>query len=200
MVLINKIYTKSGDRGETSLGDGSRRKKYDLRVEAYGTVDEANSQLGLAACYCPIPVQNLIICIQNDLFDLGADLCKPLPKGGVGQNDDIRITPDQTEQIEKAIDDLNVGLPELTSFIIPGGSILSAQFHIVRTVVRRAERLVVELAEDEAINPEIIKYLNRLSDLLFVIARQANYVNPQKNGEAEILWNPKGIDRKITNT
>ena len=188
MVTINKVYTKNGDKGQTSLGNGEKRPKNDLRIEAYGTVDEANSHLGVVACYCPKPVQELIFCIQNDLFDLGADLCRP--HDHTSSDKDIRIDEDQILQLERAIDQLNADLPPLKSFILPGGSVLSSHLHVARTVVRRAERLVVGLAEYEKVNPEAIKYLNRLSDLLFVLSRQSNYINP-KVKDPELLWQPK---------
>ncbi len=187
MVRINKVATKTGDKGETSLADGTRRPKFDLRIEAYGTIDEANSQLGLVASYCPAPVQELIICIQNDLFDLGADLSKPL--GAKAKESDIRMTRPQIDQLEEAIEQLNSNLPPLESFILPGGSILSGLFHIARTVVRRAERRICELASMEEINPLCVVYCNRLSDLLFILARQANYINPNLK-KPETLWVP----------
>ncbi len=192
MVKINKVYTKTGDKGETGLGDGSRRKKFDLRVETYGTIDEANSYLGVVACYCPNPVKELILCIQNDLFDMGADLCKP-HSSEKSPYKDIRIHKNQVAQLEEAIDQLNESLPPLTSFILPGGNMLSANLHVARCIVRRAERLNAELATLEKINPQVGIYLNRLSDLLFVLARQANFINAN-SPQPEILWVPSKFE------
>jgi cob(I)alamin adenosyltransferase len=186
MVKLNRIYTKTGDDGTTGLVRGPRRRKDDLRVEAYGTVDEANSLIGLARLSsASMPkLDNLLARVQNDLFDLGSDLATP------GEDTDpkhpsLRITEPQTLWIEQEIDHFNDGLKPLTSFVLPGGTPLSAALHMARTVVRRAERLVVALARQEDVNAEALRYLNRLSDLLFVLARVAN-----ANGERDVLWKP----------
>lgn len=193
MVKLTKIYTRTGDRGETGLGDGSRVPKVDLRVAAYGTVDEANAFVGVAQTACganQARVSASLLRIQNDLFDVGADLCtprKPVEHAG----DALRVTGHQTEWLESEIDDLNAELGALTSFVLPGGSALAAHLHVARTVVRRAEREVVQLAGqigyDEVAEP--IRYLNRLSDLLFVMAR---YVNRSPDGPGDVLWVPGG--------
>ena len=186
MVKLNKIYTKTGDNGTTGLVRGPRRMKYDLRVEAYGTIDEANSFLGMARLHTgSMPkVDRLFARIQNDLFDLGSDLATPgIDPEGVTS---LRITAAQTEWLEQQIDQYNDGLKPLTSFVLPGGTPLAAALHVVRTVVRRAERHVVELIAKEAdINSHALTYLNRLSDLLFVMARVAN-----ANGVSDVLWTP----------
>ncbi|MGB0684461.1 MAG: cob(I)yrinic acid a,c-diamide adenosyltransferase [Magnetovibrionaceae bacterium] len=183
MVKLDRIYTKGGDAGETSLGDGARRKKFDLRVEAYGTVDEANGLLGLARQHAEGEHDQMLFRIQNDLFDLGADLCTP--EDGRKASGALRISEEQVERLESEIDVINDGLAPLTSFVLPGGSALSAALHHARTVVRRAERLICELAEAETINPQAVKYANRLSDHLFVLARAAN-----ENGARDVLWVP----------
>ena len=194
MVRLTRIYTRGGDKGETSLGDGSRVPKQALRVEAYGTVDEANAAIGLAR----LPVKSradsdtdgMLARIQNDLFDLGADLCTPeaseraARKGGA-----LRITAAQVARLEAEIDAMNAGLRPLDSFILPGGTPAAAYLHLARTIVRRAERLVCALAAEERINPEAVKYLNRLSDHLFVLGRRVN-----DNGAADVLWQP-GLTR-----
>jgi len=186
MVKLNRIYTKTGDDGTTGLVRGPRRRKDDLRIEAFGTVDEANSCIGVARLNSTsMPkIDSLLGRIQNDLFDLGSDLATP------GEDTDptkpsLRITAAQTEWLEKQIDHYNDGLQPLTSFVLPGGTPLSAALHMARTVTRRAERIVVALMADEPINAEAMKYLNRLSDLLFVLARVAN-----ANGERDVLWTP----------
>lgn len=186
MVKINKIYTRTGDNGTTGLVRGPRRMKYDLRVEAYGTVDEANSFLGMARLHTgSMPkIDRLFARVQNDLFDLGADLSTPGvdPEGTTA----LRITAVQTEWLEQQIDQYNEGLKPLTSFILPGGTPLAAALHVARTVVRRAERIVVELIGKEPdVNVHALTYLNRLSDLLFVMARVAN-----ANGASDVLWTP----------
>lgn len=186
MVKINKIYTRTGDNGTTGLVRGPRRMKYDLRVEAYGTVDEANSFLGMARLHTgSMPkVDRLFARVQNDLFDLGADLSTPGadPEGTTS----LRITALQTEWLEQQIDQYNEGLKPLTSFVLPGGTPLAAALHVVRTVVRRAERIVVELiAKEPDVNAQVLTYLNRLSDLMFVMARVAN-----ANGVSDVLWTP----------
>jgi cob(I)alamin adenosyltransferase len=187
MVYLSRIYTKSGDAGETGLGDGSRVAKDHPRVAAYGGVDELNAVLGLLLAQCPdLPEAELIRGIQNDLFDVGADLCVPQPVDEApGQR--LRVRSEQAARLESAIDRLNEPLAPLTSFILPGGSAAAAWCHLARTVCRRAERDVVTLARGEAINPEVVIYLNRLSDLLFVLARVCN-----GNGQRDVLWVPGG--------
>jgi cob(I)alamin adenosyltransferase len=182
MVQLTRIYTKGGDKGETSLGDGSRVKKHALRVEAYGTVDESNAAIGVARLHAEGAMLEMLARIQNDLFDLGADLCTP--ETGRKREGALRILPSQTERLEREIDAMNADLKPLDSFILPGGTPLAAQLHVARTVTRRAERLVTALAETETLNPEAVKYLNRLSDHLFVLSRVAN----RETGD--ILWRP----------
>jgi cob(I)alamin adenosyltransferase len=185
MVYLSRIYTKSGDGGETGLGDGQRIRKDSPRIEAIGEVDELNAVLGLVTASCPdAPEFALLRTIQNDLFDLGADLCVPLTEGEVpGKN--LRVTATQAERLEKAIDRLNENLKPLESFILPGGSPAAAWLHLARTVCRRAERAVVTLLDLEKVNPDALIYLNRVSDFLFVLARVAN-----DNGKADVLWVP----------
>src|ERR1700733_13158296 len=151
MVRLTRIYTKGGDKGETSLGDGSRVKKHDLRVEAFGTVDEANAAIGLARLHATGDALTMLARIQHDLFDLGADLCTPESSGR--SEGALRILPGQTERLEHEIDAMNADLPPLDSFILPGGTALAAQLHLARTITRRAERLVTALAETETVNP-----------------------------------------------
>jgi cob(I)alamin adenosyltransferase len=183
MVTLNRIYTKTGDKGETALGDGTRLPKHALRIEAYGTLDEANSTIGLARLHASGDIDAMLGRIQNDLFDLGADLCVPeTAKRSEGR---LRVTAAQVERLEREIDLMNAPLEPLTSFVLPGGTQLAAWLHLARTIVRRAERLVVKLAGEEAINPEAIKYVNRLSDHLFVAARAAN-----DGGTKDVLWTP----------
>jgi len=182
MVQLTRIYTKGGDKGETSLGDGSRVKKHTLRVEAYGTVDEANAAIGVARLHAEGVVLEMLARIQNDLFDLGADLCTP--ETGRKSEGALRVLPSQTERLEREIDAMNAQLAPLDSFILPGGTPLAAQLHVARTVTRRAERLVTALAGVETLNPEAVKYLNRLSDHLFVLSRVAN------GADGDILWRP----------
>jgi cob(I)alamin adenosyltransferase len=182
MVQLTRFYTKGGDKGETSLGDGSRVKKHAVRVEAYGTVDEANAAIGVARLHAEGAALEMLARIQNDLFDLGADLCTP--EAGRKGEGALRIVASQTERLEHEIDAMNAELKPLDSFILPGGTPLAAQLHVARTVTRRAERLVTALAEIETLNPEAVKYLNRLSDHLFVLSRVAN----QPGGD--ILWRP----------
>jgi len=190
MVRLTRIYTRGGDKGETSLGDGSRVPKQALRVEAYGTVDEANAAIGLARLHTDSDTDAMLGRIQNDLFDLGADLCTPeaseraARKGGA-----LRITAAQVARLEGEIDAMNAGLRPLDSFILPGGTPAAAYLHLARTIVRRAERLACALAAEERINPEAVKYLNRLSDHLFVLGRRVN-----DNGAADVLWQP-GLTR-----
>jgi cob(I)alamin adenosyltransferase len=185
MVYLSRIYTKSGDRGDTGLGDGSRVPKDHPRVAAYGSVDELNAVLGLLVSQFPQAAEiDLLRSIQNDLFDVGADLCVPQSadeKAGAR----LRVRAEQAERLERAIDRLNANLSPLTSFILPGGQGPAAWCHLARTVCRRAEREVVTLAHGETINPQALVYLNRLSDLLFVLARVYN-----DNGGEDILWQP----------
>jgi cob(I)alamin adenosyltransferase len=185
MVYLSRIYTKTGDLGETALGDASRVPKNHPRVTAYGEVDELNAVVGLVLVQQAIvPEGDLLRSIQNDLFDVGADLCLPQAADEApGQR--LRVQPAQAERLEQAIDRLNAGLAPLTSFVLPGGSPLAAWCHLARTVCRRAERAVVTLAQAEPINPQVIVYLNRLSDLLFVLARVYN-----RQGKADVLWVP----------
>jgi cob(I)alamin adenosyltransferase len=188
MVRLTRIYTRGGDKGDTSLGDGSRVPKQSLRVEAYGTVDEANAAIGLARLHTATDdeADAMLARIQNDLFDLGADLCTPeaseraARKGGA-----LRITAAQVARLEGEIDAMNAGLRPLDSFILPGGTKAGAHLHLARTVTRRAERLVCALAAEERVNPETVKYLNRLSDHLFVLGRRVN-----DNGARDVLWQP----------
>ncbi len=190
MVRLTKIYTKTGDTGRTRLGDMSETGKTDLRVEAYGTVDEANAVIGLARGALPgTPLDAVLARVQNELFDLGADLCVP-DTGEDPGFEPLRVTAKQVESLETAIDEWNARLDPLDSFILPAGSEASARLHVARTVCRRAERRVVALAErDDRLNPETVRYLNRLSDLLFVLARIAN-----DEGRADVKWVP-GKDR-----
>ena len=182
MVTLSKIYTRGGDTGQTSLGDGARRAKHDLRIAAYGTVDEANAAIGLARLHVEGEIDALLSRVQNDLFDLGADLCMPEHGRRTGV---LRIAGSQVAGLETAIDRHNKGLEALKSFILPGGTHAAAHLHLARTVTRRAERLTIALAQAELVNPEAVKYLNRLSDLLFVLGRHAN-----DGGRADVLWVP----------
>ncbi|HWG78877.1 MAG TPA: cob(I)yrinic acid a,c-diamide adenosyltransferase [Stellaceae bacterium] len=185
MVRLTRIYTRGGDKGETSLGDGSRVRKQALRVRAYGTVDEANAVIGLARLHAEGEgeVDAALARIQNDLFDLGADLCTP--EGGAKGAQALRIQPAQVARLEHEIDGWNAALKPLDSFVLPGGTALAAHLHLARTVVRRAERLVAELGQQEAVNDEALKYLNRLSDHLFVLSRHVN-----ERGARDVLWRP----------
>jgi cob(I)alamin adenosyltransferase len=183
MVRLTRIYTRGGDNGETSLGDGSRVPKRSLRVEAYGTVDEANATIGLARLHCDGAADAMLARIQNDLFDLGADLCTP--EDGRNATGALRIVAAQVTRLEREIDAMNKELRPLDSFVLPGGSAAAAHLHLARTVTRRAERLVCALAASEQVNPEAIKYLNRLSDHLFVLSRRVN-----DNGAGDVLWQP----------
>jgi cob(I)alamin adenosyltransferase len=187
MVKLNKIYTRTGDDGTTGLVRGPRRSKADLRVEAYGTVDETNSQVGMSRVHTEsMPkIDSLLARIQNDLFDVGSDLATP-GEDAAGAPPSLRVTASQTDWLERMIDQFNDGLAPLTSFVLPGGTPLAASLHVARTVTRRAERLAVALANVEPdTNREAIKYLNRLSDLLFVLGRVAN-----GNGAKDVLWTP----------
>jgi cob(I)alamin adenosyltransferase len=183
MVRLTRIYTRGGDAGETSLGDGTRVAKHALRVEAFGTVDEANAAIGLARISAPPEVDAMLARIQNDLFDLGADLCTP--EDGRKAAGALRIQASQVARLEHEIDTLNAALKPLDSFILPGGSACAAHLHLARTVTRRAERLVAALAARETVNPEALKYLNRLSDHLFVLGRHLN-----DDGARDVLWTP----------
>jgi cob(I)alamin adenosyltransferase len=185
MVYLSRIYTKTGDRGETGLGDGTRVPKDHPRVAAYGSVDELNAVLGLLILADPGQAEaDLLRGVQNDLFDVGADLCIPAAKDeAAGAR--LRVRPEQAARLESAIDRLNERLQPLKSFVLPGGKPLAAWCHFARTVCRRAERDVVALSHVEAINPEVVVYVNRLSDLLFVLARVYN-----NNGQDDALWQP----------
>lgn len=190
MVVLNRIYTKTGDAGETALGNGARVAKHSIRVTAYGTVDETNATVGLARLHAEGEMDAALARIQNDLFDLGADLCRPdMERDTEAAYPPLRMIESQVERLEREIDAMNVRLTPLRSFILPGGSALAAYMHLCRTVCRRAERLTVELATMEAINAEAVKYLNRLSDWFFVAGRIAN-----EDGKADVLWVP-GLTR-----
>ncbi len=189
MVTLDRIYTRSGDSGTTALGSGERRRKDDLRIETYGTVDEANSFIGLARAWLSelpagVALAETLVAIQNDLLDLGADLCVPEKEGETGK---LRISPSQTERLEREIDTLNADLPPLTSFVLPGGSQAAAMLHVARTIVRRAERLMVALAAvpGETVGAPALRYINRLSDFLFVAARHVN-----RHDRGDTLWEP----------
>jgi len=185
VVYLNRIYTKTGDTGETSLGDGSRVPKSDLRVRAFGGVDELNAVLGLTLTAAPSgDLSKQLVHIQNDLFDVGADLCVPESEEPPAYTP-LRVTAAQVEQLENWIDATNERLQPLTSFILPGGSVLAAQLHHARTVCRRVEIGVLDLVALERVNPQVVIYLNRLSDLLFVLARAAN-----ADGRDDVLWIP----------
>ena len=181
MVRLTRIYTRTGDDGSTGLADGSRRSKADLRVETYGTVDELNAAVGvaLATIGSGVAFAGALQSIQHDLFDLGADLATP------GAGEALRIVPEQVLRLEKLIDEYNAALSPLASFVLPGGSALAAQLHLARAICRRAERLAVALVDREGALGSVVPYLNRLSDLLFVLARVAN-----QNGERDVLWQP----------
>jgi len=185
MVKLTRIYTRGGDKGLTSLGRGERVAKHDLRVEAYGTVDELNAVVGMARSVIARGEPDTMLArIQNDLFDLGADLCTIKARRGQPA---LRIVADQTARLEREIDAMNAELNPLTSFILPGGNMASAWLHLARTVARRSERRMTQLAAKQSVNPEAIKYINRLSDHLFVLARRLN-----DNGAADVLWVPGG--------
>ncbi len=186
MVVLNKIYTKTGDAGETALGNGARVAKHSLRVSAYGTVDETNATVGLARLHATGDMDSQLAMIQNDLFDLGADLCRPdMERDADSPYPPLRMIASQVQRLENEIDAMNDRLTPLRSFILPGGSALAAHLHLCRTVSRRAERLVVELATMEAINTQAVIYLNRLSDWFFVAGRIAN-----NDGRDDVLWVP----------
>lgn len=183
MVKLTRIYTRGGDKGMTSLGRGERVAKHDPRVEAYGTVDEANATIGIARLHTSGPADEMLGRIQNDLFDLGADLCTR--EDGAKREGALRVTAAHVERLEGEIDRLNAELTELISFVLPGGTAAAAHLHLARTVVRRAERLITELAEKEPVNEACIQYVNRLSDHLFVLARHLN-----ERGQKDVLWAP----------
>lgn len=186
MVVLNKIYTRTGDGGDTALGNGSRVAKHSLRVNAYGTVDEVNATVGLARQHSNGTIDAQLAMIQNDLFDLGADLCRPdIAKDSQAEYPVLRMVDAQVDRLEAEIDVMNADLTPLRSFILPGGTAIAAQLHLCRTVSRRAERLVVELAAQEEVNAAAIKYLNRLSDWFFVAGRVVN-----NGGRDDILWVP----------
>ncbi|WP_322865124.1 cob(I)yrinic acid a,c-diamide adenosyltransferase [Aquicoccus sp. G2-2] len=186
MVVLSKIYTRTGDKGDTALGDGTRRAKFDARVASYGTSDELNSIVGLARLHATGDVDAALARIQNDLFDLGADLCRPdIGADAKAEYTPLRMVAAQVARLEAEIDAMTAVLQPLRSFILPGGTPLAAYLHQCRTVARRAERLAVELAQTEEVNPEAVKYLNRLSDWFFVSARMAN-----DEGRDDVLWVP----------
>ncbi|GAD54158.1 MAG: cob(I)alamin adenosyltransferase [Limimaricola cinnabarinus] len=186
MVVLNRIYTRTGDKGDTALGDGSRVAKDDLRVEAYGTVDETNAAIGLARLHATAEMDAALGRIQNDLFDLGADLCRPDPsRDAEAKHPVLRMVAAQTDRLEREIDAMNADLEPLRSFVLPGGSALAAHLHLCRTVSRRAERLAVALGWAEPVNADATRYLNRLSDWFFVASRVAN-----DGGRADVLWQP----------
>jgi cob(I)alamin adenosyltransferase len=188
MVVLNKIYTRTGDDGTTALGTGARRKKYDLRIAAYGTLDETNAAIGVARLHTAgdAALDATLARIQNDLFDLGADLCTPGQGKGPG-GARLSVTDYQVAWLESEIDRLNAELAPLRSFVLPGGSPAAAYLHLGRTICRRAERLTAELKDKagESVTPEVLKYLNRLSDYLFVASRYAN-----AKGAGDVLWKP----------
>jgi cob(I)alamin adenosyltransferase len=181
MVRLTRIYTRTGDKGETSLGDGKRVAKSALRVAAFGTVDEANAAIGLARLHARGKLNAMLARIQNDLFDLGADLC--VPENGKPGRSRLRIADSQVARLEREIDAMNAKLKPLDSFVLPGGSAASAHLHLARAIVRRAERLMVELAQSEKVGEAALRYINRLSDHLFVMSRAANK-------GADVLWKP----------
>lgn len=186
MVVLNRIYTRTGDKGETALGDGARVAKFSLRVEAYGTVDETNATIGLARLHAEGEMDAALSRIQNDLFDLGADLCRP----DRGDDDKaeyppLRMAPAQCVRLEAEIDAMNAKLEPLRSFVLPGGSALAAHLHLCRTVCRRAERLTMRLSAEEVVGEPATTYLNRLSDWFFVASRAAN-----DDGAGDVLWKP----------
>ena len=185
---LDRIYTCSGDDGRTSLGDGARLPKFHVRVAAYGSVDEANSVIGIALLYVSdADIRAVLARVQNDLFDLGGDLCRPEREHR--KVEPLRVSERQVTWIEERIDAFNAALAPVDSFVLPGGSHAAAHLHHARTVVRRAERYMTEISSQEPVNPAALKYANRLSDLLFVLAR---YVN--ERGKADIIWRP-GLHR-----
>jgi cob(I)alamin adenosyltransferase len=191
MVVLNKIYTRTGDKGDTALGNGARVAKHDVRVEAYGTSDELNCFVGVARLEAVDETDAALARIQNDLFDLGADLCRPdMAKDAEAEYPPLRMAQAQVDRLEAEIDVMNAALEPLRSFILPGGTALAAHLHVCRTVARRAERLAVELAGQADINAAAVTYLNRLSDWFFVAARVAN-----NGGKDDVLWVP-GANRE----
>jgi cob(I)alamin adenosyltransferase len=186
MVALTRIYTRTGDKGRTALANGERRPKHDLRIEAYGTVDETNAAIGLARLHTSGSELDAVLArIQNDLFDLGADLATPVEEAP--RHEPLRVVDAQVDRLEREIDAMNEGLSPLRSFVLPGGTPAAAYLHLARTICRRAERLVVALSEkpDEVVSAAAVKYLNRLSDLLFVASRFAN-----EGGAKDVLWVP----------
>ncbi|HEY4115578.1 MAG TPA: cob(I)yrinic acid a,c-diamide adenosyltransferase [Rhizomicrobium sp.] len=183
MVTLNRIYTKTGDKGETALGDGTRVPKHALRIAAFGTVDEANAAIGIARLHTGGEADDMLARIQNDLFDLGADLC--VPEDSRRGTEALRIVESQVERLEREIDAMNAELAPLNSFVLPGGTPAAAHLHLARTIVRRAERLMVELGQQERIGAPAMRYVNRLSDHLFVMSRYLN-----NNGAGDVLWKP----------
>jgi cob(I)alamin adenosyltransferase len=185
MVVLNRIYTRTGDDGTTALGSGERRPKYDLRISAYGTVDETNAVIGVARLHLAeqAAIDAMLGRVQNDLFDLGADLAVPQREGA----ERLRMLSTQVERLERDIDSVNAALAPLTSFVLPGGTAAAAHLHVARTICRRAERQMVELAArpSETVSPAAIQYVNRLSDFLFVASRAVN-----GNGAGDVLWVP----------
>jgi cob(I)alamin adenosyltransferase len=184
MVVLNRIYTRTGDKGDTALGSGKRVAKYDARIEAYGTVDETNACVGTARLHTEGEIDQMLARVQNDLFDLGADLCIP-EDGSEMAAKALRITDAQVERLEREMDGMNEKLQALRSFVLPGGTAAAAHLHVARTVCRRAERVIVKLSTDEKVSAAAIKYANRLSDFLFVAARFANL---ERGGD--VLWIP----------
>jgi cob(I)alamin adenosyltransferase len=186
MVVLNRIYTRTGDDGTTALGNGERRPKYDLRVSAYGTVDETNAAIGVVRLHLSDApeIDAMLGLVQNDLFDLGADLAVPQREGKAER---LRVVANQVDRLERDIDALNERLSPLTSFVLPGGTPAAAHLHVARTICRRAERIMAELAArpDEPVSEAAIRYMNRLSDFLFVASRAAN-----RNGAGDVLWVP----------
>ncbi len=181
MVKLTRIYTRGGDKGATSLGDGKRVAKHDPRVAAYGAVDEANAAVGVARLHVSAAIDEMLQRIQNDLFDLGADLCRP----DDGKREALRIVDAQVERLEAEIDAINAMLAPLTSFVLPGGTKAAAHLHVARTLARRAEREITALAAAQPVNEAAIRYINRLSDHLFVLGRQVN-----DDGQKDVLWVP----------
>ena len=191
MVVLNKIYTKKGDDGKTELGDGKRIVKFSTRVEAYGTVDELNAMIGtITSMNIEKKLASCLERIQNDLFDLGADLCLPEDTTGHINPEPLRVEKSLTERLESEIDEMNKRIDPIRSFVLPGGNEIAAKLHLCRTICRRAERLVVKLIENEKVNKDVLKYLNRLSDWFFVAARVSN-----DDGKKDILWKP-AMNRK----
>lgn len=186
MVVLNRIYTRTGDKGDTALGNGARVPKDALRVEAYGTVDETNATVGMARLHADPAMDAALMRIQNDLFDLGADLCRPgRDADASAEYPPLRMIDAQVDRLESEIDAMNAALSPLRSFVLPGGSALAAHLHLCRTVSRRGERLAVALAREDDVNPAALRYLNRLSDWFFVASRVAN-----DNGASDVLWVP----------